>query len=123
MDCSCDYEQPEFFVREKHKARLQHCCSECRRTISPGEEYERVRGKWDGDVLTFKMCCRCMSLRDHITAHVPCFCWPFSGLLEEARETVKYLPPEATGSGLLFELGRIAVAIRRTQKFVKAAQP
>jgi hypothetical protein len=54
MDCSCDYEQPEFFVREKHKARLQHCCSECRRTISPGEEYERVRGKWDGDVLTEK---------------------------------------------------------------------
>jgi len=120
MDCYCEYEEPQFFSKATHKARAQHRCDECYRTIVPGERYERVRGVWDGTFSMYKMCPRCIALRDHLAAHVPCFCWPFTGLLENARETIRSLPREAHGSGFLFELGRMAVAIKRTPKYQRA---
>ena len=119
-DCFCDYERPEFYDKACHVARRTHQCAECGRRISPGERYERVAGKWDGDVLVFRTCCRCAALRDHIKAHVSCFCWAHGNLLEDCRSEIDALPAEAYGTGLLFELGRLAVAIRRAPKFKSA---
>lgn len=116
-ECFCDYEAPAFYSKVEYSARKEHQCEECGRAIRTGERYERVSGKWDGRLDVFKTCCRCTALRDHLTAHVRCFCWAHSNLLDDIREEVHNLPPEAYGSGLLFELGRMAVAIRRAPKF------
>lgn len=116
-DCYCDYgDPPTFFTEVKYTARIQHKCSECCGPIHPKEQYERVVGKWDGDVSMYKTCCRCLALREHLKAHVRCFCWNFGDMLNEARNAVDNLPVEAEGTGLYFELGRLAVAIRRNKE-------
>lgn len=112
-ECFCDYEPADFYSKATHAARKQHQCCECGRAIQAGETYEKVVGKWDGSVGVFKTCSRCTALREHIQAHVPCFCWAHGNLLSDCREEVYHLPREADGSGLRFELGRLAVAIRR----------
>ena len=123
MSCVCDYDAPAFYQVEKHAARKQHCCEECRRAIQPGETYEKARGKWDGRLDTFKTCARCVALREHIKAHVPCFCWSHGNLLDDMRTEVDNLPYEAEGSGLRFEIGRLAVAIKRAPSFSRMSTP
>lgn len=112
-DCFCDYDPPQFYSASTPKARKVHRCAECGRAISAGEDYERVVGKWDGSVSVFKTCCRCMALRQHLKAHVPCFCWAHGNLLSDAIEEWQHLEHDAAGSGLMFELGRLALAIKR----------
>lgn len=112
-ECFCDYEPMEFYSRSLRRARKQQRCNECRRAIQAGEVYERVAGKSDGSVYAFKTCARCTALRDHIKAHASCFCWAHGNLLGGCRDFYDGLPAEADGTGLRFELGRLAVAIRR----------
>jgi len=114
--CFCDYEPAEFYCKTEYTARKEHKCAECGRAVEPGQRYEKVVGKWDGRLGFFKTCSRCTALREHLSAHVSCFCWAHGHLLEDIREEVRYLPAEAYGSGLLFELGRMAVAIRRAPR-------
>jgi len=62
-DTYCDYEDgPECFVEENRKARKEHICCECRRIIKKNEEYEYVRGKWEGGFSTFKTCKQCAAI-------------------------------------------------------------
>jgi hypothetical protein len=114
--CSCDYEPAEFYHKKDRKARKAHKCEECGSAIKPGQRYEHVFGKWDGRLDSFKTCERCIALRDHLAAHVRCFCWAHGNMLEDARNEVENLPHEAVGTGLLFELGRLAVAIKRAPR-------
>ena len=58
-----DYEQAEFYQLENRKARKPHKCYECRRAIQPGEKYEHVRAKWDGDFSTIYTCGLCAEIR------------------------------------------------------------
>ena len=44
-------------------ARRQHSCCECGSLIQPGEQYELVRGVWDGQFDTYKTCSFCASAR------------------------------------------------------------
>ncbi len=111
--CFCDYEPAEFYCKTDYTARKQHQCAECGRVIAAGQRYEKVVAKWDGSLSFFKTCSRCVALREHLAAHVSCFCWAHGNLLDDIREEVMHLPAEACGSGLLFELGRLAVVIRR----------
>jgi len=64
--CSCiyveDYDEPEFYSATERKARKEHSCCECGRTIEPKEKYEHVSGKWD-DIQTYKTCLDCVSVR------------------------------------------------------------
>lgn len=124
-ECFCDYEPATFYDRQTPKARKLHQCEECGHAIQAGETYEKVTGKWDGSVGRFKTCSRCTALRDHIKAHVPCFCWAHGNLLGDCRTEVEHLPPEADGTGLRFEIGRLAVAIRRAPSYhpLKGATP
>jgi len=67
--CACPLvdlwgEFPDFYHAEKPKARKQHKCCECGKTIEPGEIYERVASKYDGAVLTLKTCLVCAEIRE-----------------------------------------------------------
>lgn len=43
-------------------ARKPHACYECRATITVGERYERVSGKWDGEVRSYYFCAACAGI-------------------------------------------------------------
>jgi hypothetical protein len=111
--CVCDYDSPKFYVKTSRKARKVHRCSECGCHIQPGEQYEHVSGMWDY-VDTFKTCQRCISLRDWVAAHVPCFCWAHGNIREDAIETARHWAHEAPG--MLFGTWRREVAIQRHRK-------
>ena len=57
-----DYNPPDLYSLKWVKARKEHACCECRRTISKGEEYEHVSGKWDGHMDTFHTCAECADI-------------------------------------------------------------
>lgn len=66
-DCSCyDGESPQLYVARLIRARKQHRCVECYRTIEPGEQYENVRGLWDSVWKTYKTCLGCYRIREHL---------------------------------------------------------
>lgn len=121
-DCYCDYDPAEFYSASTPTARKEHRCDECGHAISPGEAYERVGAKWEGSVTVFKTCSRCIALRDHLKAHAPCFCWAHGNLLDDAITEWQHLEHDAAGSGLAFELGRMAVAIKRAPAYQGAAR-
>lgn len=79
MSCYCDYEPAEFVHTSTHCARKQYQCIECGHLIQPGETYERVFGKWDGEVSTHITCEPCTDLRDSIAALGHCY--SYGGLL------------------------------------------
>ena len=112
--CFCDYEAPEFFVERMRVARKSHKCVECRRGIAPGEYYEYTSGKWDGDFSVYKTCLRCQAVRKFVVEHVPCFCWYYGNMLEDARETIQHYAHELPGMGFAF--GRLFLAATRTRK-------
>jgi hypothetical protein len=86
MDCLCsnfcDYDgpNPECLQESDIRARKNHICCECNRTIKRGEIYERIRGKWDGEWAEFKTCLGCARLRSAI-----CNCF-FGSLAEDVME-------------------------------------
>lgn len=89
-DCSCliendGYDQPEFFFKKIQKARKIHKCFECGYEIQHGEEYERVFGKWCGDIEVFKTCKDCLSIRNAM------FCGFYhGGIWEDLEESLEY---------------------------------
>jgi len=58
-----DGERPEFAHTTRPRARKEYHCCECSRNIKPGEVYERVAGKWDGEVSTVRTCIVCTNVR------------------------------------------------------------
>jgi hypothetical protein len=70
MKCACvyigEYEPNDFFENKKIKARKDHLCCECGRTIEKGEEYERVslRQRGDKNFQHYETCSDCLSIRE-----------------------------------------------------------
>jgi len=69
--CICivdyDWEPTDFYHAEDVRARKPHKCTECGRTIRPGEIYERATGKYsDGGIWHVKTCTSCVRIRDSI---------------------------------------------------------
>lgn len=58
-----DCELPELYDERYVKARKKHTCCECKHPIFPGEEYQKVKGLWDGEFATFKTCSCCAKKR------------------------------------------------------------
>lgn len=115
IKCYCDYEAPEFCLTVIRKARKPRRCEECRGVIAAGEQYEHVSGKWDGCLLTFDTCLRCLDLRTWVTNSVPCFCWAHGNLDDDMKDAVydaRCRAPEET-IGLHFGLLRRFVLRRR----------
>jgi hypothetical protein len=50
----------------KRKARKEHTCSLCARTIDAGETYEYQRNIYDGHLYTWKECVHCDAMRQLI---------------------------------------------------------
>jgi hypothetical protein len=110
--CECDYDPPSVYRVQKIKAaRKPHKCSECSRTIKPGEAYEHTWGVWDGNPDSFCTCSHCLDLREFITAHVPCTCWAHGNIRDDAMQSAQAWAHETTG--LLFGAWRREVKIRR----------
>lgn len=70
MECACvsvdvdDYECCSELISDKwHKARKDHRCCECHRTIVNGEQYRRETLSDDGKISTYKTCADCESLK------------------------------------------------------------
>jgi hypothetical protein len=71
MECSCDYDSygdPIDCCTVKHpKARTEKWrCHECGRPIKKGEQYEYVRGLFDGEWDILRTCLGCSRLRQEI---------------------------------------------------------
>ena len=54
----------EFADVSMRKARKPHRCSECGKTISPGDRYEHYWGKYDGEVCAIDTCAVCAEIAD-----------------------------------------------------------
>lgn len=96
-NCSCDAETPEFFHKAVNKARKEKVCCECKRNITKGEIYERVCGKWNGDVEVYNTCFHCYSLRELVKDSIPCFCSSFGDSRSDAREMLVEYSKEIPG--------------------------
>lgn len=84
--CSCDFDEPSFYVETTPRARKARVCMECRVTIAPGDRYVRVVGKWD-DIETTWMCVPCREIAQAIS-DAGC-CWGMRAVQECARETLQ----------------------------------
>ena len=117
-DCSCDYDPPSVFSSKMVKARKQHRCDECRRRISAGERYSYVFGVWDGYANSFHICANCEEIRSFVSINIPCFCWAYGNMLEDAREAVEaaYMRARDEVRGLAFGYGRLLVKAERAKR-------
>ena len=59
-----DESPAEFADRVERKARKAHRCVECHDTIQPGQTYEYVTGRWEGEFSSFKTCLVCVEIRE-----------------------------------------------------------
>ena len=86
-DCSIECEDAcDLDSSEMRKARKQHICGECDRTIKPGERYEVYTILREGGWSSYKTCLGCRRIRDH-------FCkggWIFGGVAEQVEECVGF---------------------------------
>lgn len=67
--CACDfydYEAPDVYRKSYPRAKIQHICEECGEPILPGQKYEYVFGKWEGEVSTFKTHMACAAIRNKL---------------------------------------------------------
>lgn len=65
---SCEIEAWDGDPCEFHKstirtAKKEHICGECDRKIHPGEKYEYISAKYDGEIFSVTTCIDCLSLR------------------------------------------------------------
>lgn len=62
-------------------ARKEHKCGECHETIGVGDEYEVIKGRFQGDLVTYKTCLICREIRDEL------FCsWRYEMIWEDLSE-------------------------------------
>ena len=80
----CDCELPAVSKEGFVKARKSHVCGECRNPIDIGEEYWKIRGLWEDQWATYKMCKSCRDLAEELRCEDRCFC--FGEVIYEAEE-------------------------------------
>lgn len=122
MECYCDYDETwKLYEKSNPVARKQHKCNECKAPILPGERYEYVFALSSDGVSTYKTCQHCTGARDYLQAHVPCFCWYHTNLIEDIRNTVDAYAHEAPG--LAFAIGRFLVKGRQIKRAQEMKKP
>lgn len=81
--CDCDSNYCITINHIDRKARKDHKCCECQRTILKGETYESVSGLWrESGFDTFKTCGHCVAAREVCKQLDPGSCVCFMGLVE-----------------------------------------
>lgn len=117
IDCYCDYDPPSVFSDKTVKARKPHKCTECSRTIEPGETYHYAFGVWDGFADSFHTCSHCTEIKQFVRISVPCFCWAYGNMLDDAKEAIQeaYWRAGDEVRGLFFGFGRLVVKAKRAR--------
>jgi hypothetical protein len=64
LDLVSNYEGCKLISRQHRMAVKTHKCEECGEDILPGENYEKIVGKIDGQLFTVKTCSSCLSMRN-----------------------------------------------------------
>jgi len=101
MGCTCSIEDDgggdcEFYQANVVKARTGHRCGECGTAIVPGDHYESIRGKYDGDFWTGEVCLICRELRDAF------FCsWMYGHVYEALWEEIDWNGGEVSSACIL----------------------
>ncbi len=83
-------EQCDVWKVTEPRARVHHLCGECRRSISPGEIYERVGSLYDGHWATYVTCRHCSRAGEWLD--IVCGGWLRHGLHEELAEHLDEYP-------------------------------
>jgi hypothetical protein len=104
-------ERVNIFQSADRKARKEHRCDECRRTILPGEVYHYEFGELEGDPETYRTCQHCLVAREWLLKN--CEGWIYTQVMEEIWEHVEEYPK------LGLPLMRIYVGARRKWKSFK----
>jgi len=117
LDCYCDYESPAVERTKIVKARKAHKCYECRRSIRVGERYEYTFQVYDGYPESYHLCENCRDIRVFVSNNLPCFCWAWGSLLDDAKEAIKeaYYRAGDEVRGVAFGLGRLIVKAKRAR--------
>ncbi len=103
--CVCDWDGPDVSSRRWQKARKEHRCGECWRTINVGERYEVHTGLYEGKWETYRWCAHC-SASQKIYAEVDeCECWLYGDLWSPIQEAAGDMPS--------FSLWRLCVGVKR----------
>lgn len=74
----------EVWQVSEHKARKDHKCSECARTIGAGEKYRNIFSVFQGDVSTAKVCAHCTVAENWLSEE--CGGFLLYGVHEDMRE-------------------------------------
>ena len=90
LSCGCDV-WAEVYSQVWRRARKEHTCEECQKTIVPGEVYSSVSGKIEGWWYHSKMCEKCQDLSDSMWAMG--YCWPKGELHDAWREYIDEVQP------------------------------
>lgn len=86
----CDYDPPSVYNETTPKARKEHRCNECRRSISVGETYKRVEGRWEGGWSTFRICEHCLKcIKIHGQIDADCDCYGLGDFWESFHEHIE----------------------------------
>src|SRR5262245_32137550 len=64
------------------RAKKPQKCCECKETINPGDQYEVVSGKWEGEWSSFKTCAPCADIRKTFC----CEGWAYGFLWADAAD-------------------------------------
>lgn len=93
--CSIDGDQPHAYSDHDRRARKDHKCDECSRTIERGETYRRAFSVYDGSVYTYKTCAHCQVGQAWLLEN--CDGFMHHGLIEEMEEHAQTYPDHRFG--------------------------
>lgn len=82
--CRTDGEVADAYSVDYPVARKEHCCGECRRTILPGEPYERHGMVYEGTASTHVICSHCAVLTEWL--RLECGGTPIGEMIEDIEE-------------------------------------
>ncbi len=103
--CTIDGDQPDVYVANTRRARREHVCTECRRTIRSGERYSLARALYDGGWDIYKTCEHCRVGQEWLVD--VCNGFQHAGLEEDVDEHAREIWESRFG------LLRLKVGIRR----------
>jgi hypothetical protein len=89
LESSYDGEHAEFHEKRTRTARKPHQCYECGGKIQPGDKYNDVAGKWNGDFQTYSFCAACDAIASAFVAAHPGFGRMYGGLDEDLERCIE----------------------------------
>jgi len=101
MECACMIDSgemcdpPAVFTETLVVAKKPHTCCECGDIIQPGQQYELVKGLWDGSWSKFRTCSICARIR-----RAYCCSWTYGDLRADLWDAlgVDYITGETDGN-------------------------